>query len=95
MEWVEDVQLFVRKGAANPSAYRMAAPLLADILQSLKVGCSLMVQLMIWADLKSMNVILANQSCPVPCMPYVNTSNPLADPFSASPFFARQTMNET
>lgn len=41
MEWVEDVQLFVRKGAANPSAYRMAAPLLADILHSLKVCCIL------------------------------------------------------
>ena len=37
MEWVEDVQLFVRKGAAQPAAYHMAAPLLADILQSLQV----------------------------------------------------------
>lgn len=37
MEWVEDVQLFVRKGAASPLAYRMAAPLLADILQTLQV----------------------------------------------------------
>ena len=37
MEWVEDVQLFVCKGAAQPAAYQMAAPLLADILQSLQV----------------------------------------------------------
>ena len=68
MEWVEDVQLFVRKGAANPAAYRMAAPLLADILQSLKVGCSFMVQHMISADLKRLDVILANQTCLVRCL---------------------------
>lgn len=37
MEWVDDVQMFMRKGAASPVAYRMAAPLLADIATSLKV----------------------------------------------------------
>ena len=39
LEWVDDVQLFMRKGAASPMAYRMAAPLLADIATSLKVTC--------------------------------------------------------
>ncbi len=37
MEWVDDVQLFMRKGAASPVAYHMAAPLLADIATSLQV----------------------------------------------------------
>ena len=37
MEWVDDVQLFMRKGAASPVAYQMAAPLLADIATSLQV----------------------------------------------------------
>ncbi len=37
MEWVNDVQLFMRKGAASPVAYNMAAPLLADIATSLQV----------------------------------------------------------
>ncbi|KAL0032203.1 hypothetical protein WJX77_010754 [Trebouxia sp. C0004] len=36
MEWVNDVQLFMRKGAASPVAYHMAAPLLADIATSLQ-----------------------------------------------------------
>lgn len=36
MEWVDDVQLFMRKGAASPVAYQMAAPLLADIATSLQ-----------------------------------------------------------
>ncbi|DBA96348.1 TPA: hypothetical protein ACH3X3_002523 [Trebouxia sp. C0006] len=36
MEWVDDVQLFMRKGAASPVAYNMAAPLLADIATSLQ-----------------------------------------------------------
>lgn len=37
MEWVDDVQMFMRKGAATPVAYHMAAPLLADIASSLQV----------------------------------------------------------
>lgn len=37
MEWVDDVQLFMRKGAASPVAYHMAAPLLADIATCLQV----------------------------------------------------------
>lgn len=37
MEWVDDVLLFMRKGASSPQAYQMAAPLLADIATSLKV----------------------------------------------------------
>lgn len=37
MEWVDDVQMFMRKGAATPVAYQMAAPLLADIASSLQV----------------------------------------------------------
>lgn len=37
MEWVDDVQLFMCKGAASPVAYHMAAPLLADITTSLQV----------------------------------------------------------
>lgn len=37
MEWVDDVLLFMRKGASSPQAYQMAAPLLADIVTSLKV----------------------------------------------------------
>lgn len=36
MEWVDDVQMFMRKGAASPVAYHMAAPLLADIANSLQ-----------------------------------------------------------
>ncbi|KAL0021479.1 hypothetical protein WJX79_009021 [Trebouxia sp. C0005] len=36
MEWVDDVQLFMCKGAASPVAYHMAAPLLADITTSLQ-----------------------------------------------------------
>lgn len=38
MEWVDDVQLFMRKGGGSPQAYQIATPLLADIAASLKVG---------------------------------------------------------
>lgn len=37
MEWVDDVLMFMRKGAGSPRAYQMAAPLLADIATSLRV----------------------------------------------------------
>ena len=37
MEWVDDVLMFMRKGAGSPRAYQMAAPLLADIATSLQV----------------------------------------------------------
>lgn len=37
MEWVDDVQMFMRKGGGSPRAYQMAAPLLADIATSLQV----------------------------------------------------------
>ena len=40
MERVDDVQMFMRKGAASPVAYHMAAPLLADIANSLQVSNS-------------------------------------------------------
>ncbi|KAL3161888.1 hypothetical protein ABBQ38_008976 [Trebouxia sp. C0009 RCD-2024] len=40
MEWVDDVLLFMRKGASSPQAYQMAAPLLADIVTSLKAAAS-------------------------------------------------------
>ena len=41
LEWVDDVQLFMRKGAASPVAYHMAAPLLADIANTLQVSNTL------------------------------------------------------
>lgn len=41
MEWVDDVVMFMRKGAGSLRAYQMAAPLLADIATSLQVTCVL------------------------------------------------------
>ena len=38
MEWVQDVELFVKKGYAVPEAYCMAQSLLGDILTAFQVA---------------------------------------------------------
>lgn len=37
LEWISDVELFVKKGYAAPEAYCMAQPLLRDLISAFQV----------------------------------------------------------